>query len=78
MFPRDDGLKAVWSEWHEKRQRARETAFSPDEFGEIERIKFDLDDAGITGRANPRSYKGDRPIDLLGENAKDVRENPKR
>lgn len=73
MFPRSEGLKPIWSEWHEQRQEARETAFSLDEFGETEITKFDLDTAGITGQDNDRTYEWDPVIDLLGTSGTDVR-----
>lgn len=62
MWPRQESLQGVWEEWHRKRIEARQTAFSTDEFGDIEITKFDLDTAGITGQDNPRTYMIDRPL----------------
>lgn len=50
--------KPVDEEWHLRRQDARETAFSPEEFSPQERERFDLDDAGITGEDNPETFHG--------------------
>lgn len=38
---------------------ARRTAMSAEEFGPIERERYDLDTAGITGEANPEVYQTD-------------------
>lgn len=54
----------VWTKWHRERQDARENAMSPEEFSPQERDAFDLDDAGVTGEDNPRTYSGE---DVLGE-----------
>jgi hypothetical protein len=62
MWARQESLQSVWSTWHEKRAEARRTAFNPNEFGDIEQTKFDLDTARITGAENPRSYQVDRPL----------------
>jgi hypothetical protein len=62
MWPRQESLQGVNEEWHRKRAEARRTAFSKFEFGPIEREKYDLDTAGITGEDNPRSYTVNRPI----------------
>lgn len=62
MWPRQEGLQAVWEKWHRKRAEARRTAFNLNEFGPIEQNKFDLDTAGITGEDNPRSYTVKRPL----------------
>ena len=62
MWPRQEGLQAIWGEWHEKREDARRNAFSVDEFGETDKVKFDLETAGITGEDNPRTYQFDRPL----------------
>lgn len=56
--------KPVWSEWHNFRERARRTAYSPEEFSAIDRTRYDLDNddprsANITGRDNPDTYDGD-------------------
>ena len=77
MFPRSEGLKPIWAEWHESRQEARETAFSINEFGETEKVKYDLDTAGITGQDNIDSYKYRPAIDLLGVSGHIVQELPR-
>jgi len=77
MFPRSRCLKPIWSEWHESRQEARETAFSINEFGESEKVKYDLDTAGITGQDNIKSYKYRPAIDLLGVRGHIVQELPR-
>lgn len=77
MWPRQEGLQSVWATWHERRQEARETAFSVDEFGETEITEFDLDTAGITGKDNKRSFTHDRPLNEES-NGFDVRDLPNR
>jgi hypothetical protein len=62
MWARQESLQGIWSEWHKKRINARRTAFSVDEFGETDIVKYDLDTAGITGEDNPRTYQFDRPL----------------
>lgn len=62
MWARQKSLEAIWSEWHENRAEARRHAFNLDEFGEIEKTKFDLDTAGVTGADNPRSFTVDRAL----------------
>ena len=56
----NDG-KLLNADYHEFRQKARETAFSIEEFGEIEIEKYDLDNIEFSGKDNPESYK-------MGEN----------
>lgn len=73
MFRRSRGNKPLDSEWHEKRQEARKTAFSLAEFSQEEITRYDLDTARITGRDNPRTYEMDPAIDLLGTAKKDIR-----
>lgn len=73
MFKRAESAKPVDADWHEFRQTARKTAFSPDEFSETEKVKYDLDTARITGEENPRTYTVDRPIDNLMDNGTDIR-----
>lgn len=41
------------------RAEARRTAMSAEEFSDIERERYDLDTAGITGEANPQTYVTD-------------------
>lgn len=78
MFRRSNGLKPLDEEWHEKRQEARETAFSTDEFSPEEINRWDYDTARITGADNPRSFQMDPAIDLLGTAKVDVRDLPNR
>lgn len=76
MWSRQENLQYAWEEWHEMRAEARRTAFSVDEFGDIETTKFDLDTAGITGKDNPRTYQVDRPLnEVQGQqkNGTDIR-----
>ena len=56
MFARADGSRPIDERWHVARQKAREAAFSLDEFGDVEIEKYFLDTARITGDVNPRSY----------------------
>lgn len=46
----------VNADWHRFRANARRTAMSPEEFDPIQRERYDLDTAGITGEANPDVY----------------------
>ena len=62
MWARSETLENLSTDWHQFRINARRTAFSKEEFGEIEQIKYDLDTARITGKDNPRSYTVNRPI----------------
>lgn len=64
---RNDG-RFVWREYLERRQEARETAMSADEFGPIETAKFDLDTARIDGMENPESYR----IETLNDKTDEV------
>lgn len=76
MWPRQENLQAIWEEWNEFRAEARRTAFSPKEFGEMERTKYDLDDAGITGADNRRTYSVNRvntEVDGTQNNGTDIR-----
>ena len=78
MFRRSKSARPVDGEWHQRREEARRTAFSVNEFGPAEISKFNLDTARITGEDNPLSYTIDRPIDTLGENGRDIREDKNR
>jgi hypothetical protein len=68
---RSNNAWLVWTEALAFRQHARETAMSADEFGPQETEKYELQNAGITGQDNPRTYelepyggeKGKEPID---------------
>jgi hypothetical protein len=76
MWARQESLQGINSEWHKNRAEARRTAFSVEEFGDIEQTKYDLDTAGITGADNPQSYTVDRPLNSIdGEmnNGTDIR-----
>lgn len=59
MHQRSNGGRGVHAEWHEFRDEARRTAFSAEEFSEIDQERYDLDTAGITGEDNPETYQGD-------------------
>lgn len=74
MFPRSDSGKAVDERWHAFRQKAKRIAFSPDEFSEVEKVRYDLDTAGITGRDNPRTFRMMRAMDALNQNGIDIRD----
>jgi len=56
--------KVTDSRWHNFRERARREAFSPEEFSDSDRVRYNLDDdarissANITGQNNPASYNG--------------------
>lgn len=58
MFAFGPGSKAVNREFQAFRIEAERTAFSIDEFGDIEVGRYDLDDdeIDIGGRRNPESY----------------------
>ncbi len=73
-FKQSNDSKKIRKDWHTFRENARQTAFGPEEFAPSDRIEYDLDDAGITGEDNDRTYTYDRPVDILGENGTDVRE----
>ena len=80
MFPESRDQKAIDAEWHERGARAKESTFSLAEWSEQEITRWDLDEDSRrpTGRENPRSYQIDRPIDTLGENGADIRDDPRR
>jgi hypothetical protein len=73
-FKRSEGAKAVDSDFHRSRQRARETGFNVDMFGDSEIVKYNLETARINGSDNPHTYRVNRAIDFLGVNGIDVRE----
>lgn len=74
-FARSENLKPIDSRWHEFRQNARETAFSIEQFGPIERERYDLDTAEITGAENPRTYTTEDPLEVgTGAEQFDVRD----
>ena len=77
MFPQSADQKSISGEWHKFREQARRTTYSKDEFSDEEIIRYDLDTARITGRENPRSYKQQPTVDVLGEGGKDIRELPR-
>lgn len=52
----ENGALWVWATALEERERARREAMSVEEFGEIERERYDLDSAGITGEDNPETF----------------------
>jgi len=74
QFRRSPGARAIDSEWHLQRQRARESYFSIEQASPVERVKYELEAEDITGQENPRTYTWRRAIDLLGINGVDVRD----
>lgn len=68
MFKRSEGMKPVSEEWHRGRREAAEEAFSLDEFGDIDIVRFDLDEGYSgdlpvpTGKDNDRTYRWRRPL----------------
>lgn len=59
LHHRGNGGQPADEEWHAFREQARKTAFSKEEFSDIDQTRFDLDTAGITGEDNPDSYDGE-------------------
>lgn len=78
MFPQSNDMKAVDSRYHRERERARRTAMSPAEFSDQERTRWDLDDAGITGADNPRTWFVGDPLTIGSDEHYDVREEGRR
>jgi hypothetical protein len=74
LFDRTKSGKRIDSRWHSFREQARRTAVSPEEFAPSDRVHYDLDTAGITGKDNPRTYTHNRPTNLVYTNEIDVRE----
>jgi hypothetical protein len=72
-FKRSEGAKAVDRDFHKTRQRARETGFRVNQFGDSEIVEYNLDTARINGSDNPLSYRVNRAIDFLHINGTDVR-----
>jgi hypothetical protein len=72
-FKRSEGAKAVDREFHEFRQRARQTGFRVNQFGDSEIVEYNLETARIDGKDNPFSYRVNRAIDFLSINGTDVR-----
>jgi len=64
IHERGNSGKQASQDWLEFRAMARETAFSPEEFSEQERTRYNLDSddrlapARITGANSPDSYNG--------------------
>lgn len=63
IHERSNEGRVIDLDWHEFRRIARRTAFSPEEFSEQERERYNLDDddplsARITGEENPDTYSG--------------------
>lgn len=73
QFPYSDSSQWINAEFLEFRANARRTAFSAEEFDPIERERYDLDTAGITGEANPSTYITDPYGD---QNSVDRRDDP--
>jgi len=73
---RSPDMRPVDSEWHRRRQEAREAAFnsSLDIFSDTEITKYELDTAQIDGSDNPRVWTWNRALDLFGINGTNVRE----
>lgn len=76
---RDQAGRPVDGDWHAFRERARREAFSAEEFGSLDRERYDLDDdaersAGITGEDNPDTYRGEGAA--LDPEGRDIREDP--
>lgn len=67
MHSAKNNSKVTDPEWHRFRDRARNEAFSPEEFTEAERVRYNLDSddalapAGITGEDTDATYVGDEP-----------------
>lgn len=59
QYPHSEPAQWVNGEFLRFRAEARRTAMSAEEFGPIERERYDLDTAGITGEANPDVYTYD-------------------
>lgn len=76
MHHRAESAKPVDRRWHNGRIDARHHSFSLKEWGEVERVKYDLDTADIDGGMyNDRTYTVDRdlPANLDIRNGTDVR-----
>lgn len=81
IHERSNEGKVVDEDWHEFRQRARETAHSPEEFSDPERTEYNLDSdddlspAGITGQDHKEYGVGGDPgpDEASGH---DIREDP--
>lgn len=64
----------VSGRWHEIREHARETAMSEEEFSDIEKERYDLETAQITGDTNDDSFTSEP----LGREPTDIRDtNPR-
>ena len=72
---RDNSGSAVWREWHERRQEARETENDEELFDDIEQEKYDLDTARIDGSDNPDNFTTEPYGD--DEKPHDIREDPR-
>ena len=75
QFRRSPETRAIDTDWHRERQRAREQAYdgSLPLFSDVEITKYNLGTAQIDGSDNPRTFTWDRPLDLFGINGTDVR-----
>lgn len=79
----NDG-KVISSDWHRFRAEARRTAFSPEEFSQIERTEYNLDSddrlspAGVTGQDNPDSYDGSDAVGITREPEVPLEDDPTR
>lgn len=83
---RNNSERVVARDWHRFRRIARETAFDPTQFSDIEREEYNLDDddelsARITGEHNDETYIGDdTSVEPLGgtDEERDLRNVPGR
>ena len=80
MFRRADGSRPVDSEWHHMGKVAKRTTVSLSEWSEqdIERWDLEKPTREPTGRETRRTYVNKRPIDLVGINGFDNRDDPRK
>jgi len=76
-FRRSRSGEVVDAEWHQFRIDARQEHFSITEFGEVDRVKYDLETAGITGRDNPDTFRYNPVFDILGIDGRLATELPR-
>lgn len=77
QFRRSPSVRAIDSQWHKERQRAREVAANGNLdvwFSDAEQVKYNLDTARIDGSDHPRNFKFVPVLDVLGISGTDVRE----
>jgi len=80
MFSFGPGSKPVNEDWQAFRRKAERTATSIDQFSDIDKERYDLEELDLGGRLNPKTYRtNDRPIDGEGQgDSFDVRDLPTR